>query len=102
MKKEFENFSESNDKSQKIQIEKFRNDLYFLKCERDQLKLQLNQLNTIKEKYDSTTEKIQKKYEKSKQKIKELSVQLESLEKTNVELREKYSVDTDQVNTKLT
>ena len=101
MEKEHENFNETYDKAQKMQMEKYRNESYFMKCERDQLKLQLKELNTIKEKYDLTTEQIQKKYEKSKSKIKEYLNQNEFLEKTNIELREKLHNELEIVKEKL-
>jgi len=93
-----ENYDENFDKNQKMQIEKYRNESYFLKCERDQLKLQLKELNNIKEKYDQTTEKLQKKYEISKAKLKELNTQNEFLEKLNSEFREKLQTEIENVN----
>ena len=87
-KKEFEKVSTNIDKTNKLQIVKFKNESYFLKCEKDQLKLQLSHLCSIKEKYDESLEKLQKKYSKKKQKLKDALLQVDLLEKSNNEYNE--------------
>ena len=69
-KKEFEKFSTDINKANSMQTEKFKNEIYFLKCEKDQLKLQLTQLSSIKEKYDESLEKLKRKYGSKKKTFK--------------------------------
>jgi len=96
-KQEFERISTNIDNSNKLQIEKFKNEAYFFKCEKDQLKLQLSQLSSIKEKYDESLEKLKRKYGSKKNQVKEALIQVDLLEKLNNELKEKIQVETDQV-----
>lgn len=96
-KQEFEKISTNIDNANKLQIEKFKNEAYFLKCEKDQLKLQLSQLSSIKEKYDESLEKLKRKYGSKKEQLKGALKEIEILEKSNNELKEKIQIDTDQV-----
>ena len=96
-KKEFEKVSTNIDKTNKLQIVKFKNESYFLKCEKDQLKLQLSQLSSIKEKYDESLEKLKRKYSSKKQQLKDALSQVDLLEKSNNEYKEKHQIDTDLV-----
>lgn len=98
IEKENLKYNEVYEKAQKLQMEKYRNESYFLKCERDQLKLQLKELNNIKDKYDQTTQKIKKKYENSKTKIKELMSQNDLIEKISIEFKDKIQAEIEIVN----
>ena len=69
-RQEFERISNNIDKSNKLQAEKLQNDAYFFKCEKDQLKLQLSQLSSVKEKYDESSEKMKRKYCHKKDQLK--------------------------------
>ena len=79
-KQEFERISNNIDKSNKLQTEKLQNDAYFFKCEKDQLKLQLSQLSSIKENYDISLEKLKRKYGSKKEQLKNALNQVDLLE----------------------
>lgn len=96
-KQEFERISTHIDKANKLQIEKYKNEAYFLKCEKDQLKLQLSQLSSIKENYDESLKKLKRKYGSKKEQLKNALSQVDLFEKSNYELKEKIQNDIEEV-----
>ena len=97
-KQEFERISNNIEKTNKLQTEKIKNDAYFFKCEKDQLNLQLSQMNSVKEKYDISLEKLKRKYASKKEQLKNALNQVDLLEKSNNEFKEKIENDDEQVN----
>lgn len=97
IKKEYEKMSNSKDISNKMLLEKLKNEAYYLRCEKDQLKHQLSQMKSIKERYDESLEKLKKKYTTKKDLLKNTLLQNDILEKTNNELEQKINSDNEQV-----
>lgn len=96
-KKEYKKISTDIDKSNILQTEKLKNEAYFLKCEKDQLKNQLSQLNSIKENYDESLNKLKRKYGSKKKELTEALIQVDLLEKMNSEFKENMQKDIEQV-----
>jgi predicted nuclease with TOPRIM domain len=73
-----------------VLIDKFKNESYGYKCERDQLKVQIQDLKIFKEKCIKEMEKIQDKYNKAKERIALLEKSLVKMESEKREVETKY------------
>ena len=74
-------------------IEKIKKESYGYKCERDQLKLQIQDLKILKDRSYKEVEKIHLKYEKLKEKSKSYDKTISNYENDKLELELRYNKD---------
>lgn len=78
--------------SMNSQIEKYKNEAYMFKCERDELKIQLNNLKTKKDGREKDIEKIVARGEKYKEKVTELEKRVVMCEAERKESENKMTI----------
>ena len=72
------------------QIEKYKNESYNYKCERDEFKIQLNNLKSKKDGKDKEIDKIMLKCEKYKEKVADLEKAVTKYESEKREIKAKF------------
>lgn len=79
--------SEKQDSIINLQIEKYKNEAYNYKCERDEIKMQIANVKTIKDRLVKEKEKMNLKIEKYKKQAEELREHLNRFEQEKREER---------------
>jgi hypothetical protein len=90
-------FEEKQRVSYNSLIEKYKNEAYSYKCERDELKIQINNLKTKKDGRDKEIDKVILKSEKYKERVLELEKMITKFELEKKESESQYMNEMNQV-----
>ena len=101
LKNELSKKKEKEDLVSSSIIEKIKNESYSYKCERDHLKVQIQDLKILKDRSYKEAERAHLKYEKAKEKIHSLDREKSRIESEKLELENRYTNEIKELKHKL-